>query len=506
MKEALTGPNTDYLVGVVGDETDNAGGFGPGSDFQTITGGKLDTGEGRADPNWGWMTLISAPVESATRKVDTPRSRSPEDILYADTEFHTKVEFSKWLQQTGDKGPGYRSIGALNAAWGSSYDNFGSDGVAHAQVCASGNGTAGPYACTLSATPVTPLTVRVSMGGPDDVVGGDDGAGPRAAPPTDKGDILGSGMGYAPTPQSSITYSSGELSLTFAKPVSAGRQIKISYEAWGWGSGHGVADEDGKCPARVRSKGCWVPADGYTLADASEKMKQDLDNFFFHFAKTYFATIKADIEAAAPGVIYIPMNPVGSRGTPPARPVLQAMVPYADLIGAPGIPPADPQGTVPDLQARIDFLMRYGGDKPWINRESWAAQADSYMAAFAKPDDLFKTQAERGRYYDSMIDADFEAHASENCQCPYAGTHPIVGLLWWAFYDSWSERNNFGLATPRDDPYDGVADTATRGADSWGYPTGCLPDYGCEQANYGNFMDPVIQGNLKALRRSASGH
>ena len=40
----------------------------------------------------------------------------------------------------------------------------------------------------------------------------------------------------------------------------------------------------------------------------------------------------------------------------------------------------------------------------------------------------------------------------------------------------------------------------SQGYDSWGYPRGCLPTLGCEQGNYGNFIDSVRDTNLRALR------
>ena len=67
------------------------------------------------------------------------------------------------------------------------------------------------------------------------------------------------------------------------------------------------------------------------------------------------------------------------------------------------------------------------------------------------------------------------------------GTHHFVGLKWWAMYDSPGQQTNWGLVTPRDDPYDGKSATPTAGVDAWGYPTGCVPGFGCEQAAYGDF-------------------
>ena len=60
--------------------------------------------------------------------------------------------------------------------------------------------------------------------------------------------------------------------------------------------------------------------------------------------------------------------------------------------------------------------------------------------------------------------------------------------------------------TLRDNVYDGVSSITTPGADAWGYPTGCLANFGCEQANYGNFVDAVLNANLNCFRTLASGN
>ena len=576
IRDSLTGPHSDYLLAVVGDEADVAGGFSAGRDFQTLERGQINKAEGHADPHWGLITLISSPVETACPRAQTPEGRSPQDVVFADTEFHAKTDFASWLQgateQTrivsasrrlnvvtlalesnrfipGDlltvrgvanrsfesaagrpfearsvdgasvsysqrgpdassaggiaaSGPGY-TIESLNAAWKANYDSFGSDVTHHTERCAQGDGSVGPYSCTLQITQPTPLTIQVALGGRNERLGGDDGSGPKSATPNDRGSVIGPGMGYeSRRPVSSIDYASGTLSLFFAQPVGSGQAITVSYQTRGWGQGRGVLDEDGTCPARGIQQPCWVPRDAYLLSGASAAMKADLDSYLFHFCKTYYATMKAEIEAAAPGVMYAPLNPLGSWGTPPRAPVLRAAAAYLDLLGSPTIPAIDPKAQITDTQNRIDFIARYLGDKPWITWEGFYAQPDSYLAPYAKP--FFDTQAQRGAYYRKMADLLLDSHISSECLCDLAGTHPLVGMLWWAYYDSWREKTNWGLATPRDDPYDGVSDTASPGVDRWGYPTGCLPKFGCEQASYGDFLGLAIEGNLTALRRTAT--
>ena len=488
-----SGPNHDYLIGLSGDESDNTGGFRAGSDFQTVNNGVYQGGH--ADPHWGWITLITTPVKAATAKGSTPASRAPSDIVYADTQFYSKTELANWLQQTGDNGPGYASIAALNAAWESNYDSFGSDATSYTgEACATGNGTAGPYTCSLAHTPATPLTVQIFVGGT--LTAGDDGAGPLASSPTGAGNFRQNGR---TSPLGTMTYATGAVSVTFATAVSSGTRITVSYKTGGWGSGHGLLDEDGTCPARYTSY-CWVPSDAYLLAGATSAMKTDLDNFLYHFAKEYASVQKAQFNAVAPGVLLIGPGVLGSYSTPARGPVLKAFAGYVDLMMMPTIPSNNPFGKITDDQARMDYIAQYAGDKPWFNWQGFWGQADSYMSVYPDPSPMFNTQAARGQYYQTWMNNILTATISSNCNCSSAGTSPIVGLAWWQYTDSQAEKVNWGLVTLRDDPYDGVSSSTWQGYDSWGCPTACLATFGCEQATYGDFLDDVTNANLNALR------
>jgi hypothetical protein len=488
-----SGPNHDYLIGLSGDESDDTGGFRAGSDFQTVNNGTYQGGH--ADPHWGWITLITTPVKAATARGNTPASRAPSDIVYADTRFYSKTELSNWLQQTADNGPGYTSIAALNAAWGSNYDSFGSDAITHTgEACATANGTVGPYTCTLARTPVTPLTVQVFANGK--LMLGDDAAGPLSNPPTGSGNFRQNGR---TSPQGSITYTTGAISITFATAITPGTPITVSYKTGGWGSGHGLLDEDGTCPARYTSH-CWVPTDAYLLAGATPAMKADLDSFLYHYAKKYGSLEKAEISAVAPGVLYLGPGLLGSWGTPSQAPVLRAFGEYVDLMYMPTVPTTNPLGKITNDQERIDYIARYAGDKPWFNWQGFWAQADSYMSVYKDHDAMFNTQTARAQYYQTWMNSLLAAKVSSKCNCASAGISPIVGMAWWQYTDMRNERANWGLVTPRDDPYDGVSATTSEGYDSWGYPTGCLAAFGCERANYGDFLDYVTNANLNALR------
>ena len=257
----------------------------------------------------------------------------------------------------------------------------------------------------------------------------------------------------------------------------------------GWGHGTGLLDEDGTCPARTSH--CWVPKDSFTLNGAAPQMKRDLDDFLKHHAEKYFSTIRNILREAAPGVLYGGPTVLGTWGAPPRREILEAASESVDILGLSTTPPMCSNCT--DIPQRIDFCARYGGDKPWISWEGFQAPADSYLSKAARRTDRLKTQAQRGQLYQKRIQQLLENRDT-------GGTSHLVGFKWWELYDNRGEQGNWGLITRRDDPYDGEAAAVMPGADSWGYPTGCLPEFGCEKGSYGDFLGAVRKANLDALK------
>jgi hypothetical protein len=307
------------------------------------------------------------------------------------------------------------------------------------------------------------------------------------------------GMSYSDT----IIYSKQELSNWLSARY--GDNITNLNTAWGsnyttfgtnggWGTGTGLLDEDGTCPAKTST--CWVPADEVNLAGATARMQQDLNGFLQHHAQRYFSVIKSAIQAAAPGVLYLGPTSIGSWGDPPRSQVLQAAASYVDVYSIAADPLCD---NCTDLQQRTDFVTQWGGDKPWIEPDAanWA-QSDSFMSVYPKPNNHYPTQFSRGQAYQTNLQGLLADKDTST------GTFHIVGVKWWAMYDSRAEQANWGPVTPRDNPYDGISASTTAGMDDWGYPTGCLSGFGCEQANYGNFISTALNANLSILRTIAS--
>jgi hypothetical protein len=106
LKEKAKSP---YFIGAFSDEADWASGFGPGTDFLTQPPDKMHA-------HLGYLALVTAPAQ-----VTNPYS-TPPGQRYADTKVYTKYALRDFLRAK------YRTIEALNAAWGSKYSTFDSDG------------------------------------------------------------------------------------------------------------------------------------------------------------------------------------------------------------------------------------------------------------------------------------------------------------------------------------------------------------------------------------------
>jgi hypothetical protein len=98
-----------HFIGYFSDDTDFLAGFGPGMEFATDPPGKF---------HWhnGYLVLVTAPTQATN-----PYSK-PANQVYADGKVYAKYALRDFLASK------YGTIGSLNAAWGSTYTTFDSDG------------------------------------------------------------------------------------------------------------------------------------------------------------------------------------------------------------------------------------------------------------------------------------------------------------------------------------------------------------------------------------------
>jgi hypothetical protein len=381
---------------------------------------------------------------------------------------------------TVNTGPGY-SIAALNRAWGSAYTSFGSAGANHSVTLCASDCTATRYAGSLRPANVTPLTLSVTVGGT--IVAGTDGAGPVAPSPTPVENVVGQGID-----KSTVNDSTGAYEITFKAAPNAA--VVSSYQTGGWGAGSGVLDEDGTCPA-AGGRACWLPRDPFDLCASktttalctnrsavTPAFQADMDSYLYRLAKTYFRSIRQEVSGFVPGLLY--MGTMQINGAPTRCPVLQAAGQYTDILTH------VPATRFPDDQQRLDYWAQCVGDRPGVFWFGIRAEPDSYFAgqrAGGHAFPILNTQAERGRRYEEivrgcldLVDATYKSH---HC----------IGFKWWQYFDQRGEASNWGLVTPRDNPYDGTSAVIKPGVDKYGYPTGG------ERADYGDFISHVIRAN-----------
>ncbi len=328
-----------------------------------------------------------------------------------------------------------------------------------------------------------------------------------------------------------VGYTTGVIQVKFTFAPPSGQAIKATYYAGkGWTFGNGVLDEDGNCPSKVT--GCWIPeysttnyAGPYMLTSSTRTItaafRTDLENYQYHYGKTYLNINKSVAAAAAPGVMWS-IGQLGGYGVPARSKVLQAAGQINDFLYIYQLPPNNPTSSggtgtyITDGQARVDYVAKWAGDKPWINFMLYTAQADSYGLndpnGYSVSGTLdFGTQVARGTFYQTRVNQFLTTQISSNCSCSFSGTFPFVGQAWWTWVDTYSAAttprlNNYGLITTRDDPYDGKATSPSLGKDQWGYETGCQGQdayFGgqtgknpCEASTYGNFIGYVRDANL----------
>ncbi len=112
IKSWYSGSNNDYFIGFNVDDLDLLQGFGAGPDYPTLANGV--SSPSRVQPHLSWLILITPPTQTS----------NPEfGVTYTDTTVYSKQELSNWLSARYSS-----NIASLNAAWGSNYTTFASNG------------------------------------------------------------------------------------------------------------------------------------------------------------------------------------------------------------------------------------------------------------------------------------------------------------------------------------------------------------------------------------------
>jgi F5/8 type C domain len=454
--------------------------------FQTApsTEGFTTIPAGAASLNVGVAVVAADPWQSYYSHSSTP-------VLYTvNREYYAKqVGLYNFLTSR------YATIAALNTAWGSTYDSFGTDGTNQTQSLGTGNGAnLGPFAATLTFVP-DHGSVWVKVGGV--VVAGID----DCCPPTTTNNLAGPTVGSG-----TVNFSTKAITITFSAGNAPGNGAAITadYYTGGWGHGNGVMDEDGR--------NTWMPHNGGgyewgTLAGLSAQMQTDMLDWFQTYADKMFKVPHDAVKANYPNMMY--WGAIGLSGycNPPPRPVLKAAAHYLDVIGG-----ANTVCNQAQDQAVLDDLATYLGDIPIDNGFSIVANVDS--GASANPAyccfGLVATQNARGALYQTIVDKAFNQTVS--IAGPQNGTIPTLQVGFWAWEDDPVEVNNFGFVSSNDNAYDGIEslsygctvnlpNSCVPCVDPWGYNCGAEAQVARTAYNVatGNGIQTTFTGTIGLL-------
>jgi hypothetical protein len=248
--------------------------------------------------------------------------------------------------------------------------------------------------------------------------------------------------------------------------------------------GTGLVDEDGSST--------WLGDHDGTLRNAASGVATDLDAFLLEYWQKYFSVMKTARDTYLPDKLLFSPTLDGGAGVT-RKQILQAAAQYFDVLAISA-----------QTQTLLDVSASYTGDMPYVfDQLIMSANPDSSLWRYPNPNPYtYTTQTARATGVGGYVStANFIATAKVTA----TGTEPMVGATYWALADSWAEKANWGLVTFLDNAYDGLEAVTTAGADSWGFPTGCLAGLACEERSYGAFIPPVQSANLNILRTVASG-
>jgi hypothetical protein len=455
--ELRKSPYLNYLIGIACEDGDQTYGFGAGDQFPTIPS------RGFNNPHLGWIVATMAPSQTAN---------ASKRVLYADTAVYTKLAWRDGLKAK------YGTIDALNAAWGSNYTTFDSAGTqVRNEYVGTGDGRTATFSHRFSLLLPTRFSVQFKLD--SKIIAGDTNRYHEASQ-----NVRERGQIFGPETEGYIDYSRGAVVLTFATAPPLGARITVDYVQNGWGIGSGLLDEDGR-PEHQK----WLGSDFTSLSDSSTPIRSDLGSLLRAVSGHFFRTCRTGIKAAFPNTLYLGPDTLGSYGVPPRPEVLQSAAEYLDVLLL--------SGTGGFSRKVLDYIARYGGDKPIIETNFRAANSDSEFASYPMGSGVpgFASQVDRGRDYE-------EALANVRQATTSAGFHPYVGLLWWQYADNWDEKLNWGLVTLRDNAYDGHEDV--RQNLNCSAPLQNL-QCGGEDHNYGDLISAVQQANLGQPQQLTGG-
>jgi hypothetical protein len=437
-RDLAKSPYFNYLIGITSDDGDETNGFGNSPDFPTVP-------PGYNNYNLGMQVAAMSPVQTGNAALGW---------VYGDTAVHSKEALRDYLKKK------YKTIEALNSAWGAIYTGFDSSGTQiSGEVVGSGDGTVLTFQHKFAQPTPSKMTVQIFVNGV------------ASAGEMLNGDISG------PEVTGRVDEKGGIMMLVFqsGKAPPNGAKITVNYIQNGWETGSGFMDEDDR-PTHQK----WIGTDWVGMKNANANVKADMNEFLGEMATQYFRTCASQLKAVFPNIMYFGPDSLSSWGGPPPAPVLEAAGKYLDAF----LTASSNVFTQPEM----DYIEANFGDKPYFGSFYSTANPDSALRANPNTGGPsgFANQAARGEgYYKTMVQMLQEARTS-------AGNFPYMGMVWWQYVDNYSERLNWGLVTHLDNAYDGHEAVPTAVACS-----APLEKYSCgkEESNYGNVVSLVTKAN-----------
>lgn len=370
-------------------------------------------------------------------------------VLYTvDRVYHAKQQFLTFIQGR------YATIGALNTAWGSTYDAFASHTLNTVDACGTGNGATLTFSCTLSFVPDQD-SVWLKVGAT--VVAGEyTNNGVTVAPAVLEGATISSGT---------VNHTSRAFTVTFTGGHAPGNGVAVTvdYQHAGWpksvSGSAALMDEDGGSAWMPNSAANWV-----SLGNTTASFQADMNAFLLAYATQFFSVMHTQFKAVYPNSLLMGINVMDTQQqtNPPFRKeVLQAMVGNVDII-----PMVYSFGVAGD-QTRLDYIAQYAGDIPILDSFYVQANLDSGQTSFGAAGYPEVYQNDKGVNYAARMDFIYSGATST----AVAGSQPGLGSRVWQMWDD-STQGNWGLVSVKDNAMDGYESTAIPCIDPNGYTCG----------------------------------
>lgn len=526
--EVKKSPYFSYLLGINCEDSDQTWGFGAGDAkvFSSVPAEKNSN-------NLAWLIATMSSLQTAN---------SVKGFLYSDPEVLTKTE---WKHQLMAK---YKTIGALNVAWGSQYSTFGSSGVPHEkEVFATADGTTATFTHRADFAKITPHSVQVLCDGK--LIGGDTGDGHLWGPRIDSssstvdyknGDVrlVLDTIGRHPI---AVIRGDGHGSITVRVPFNKSHSFQVGDRVEIGGThnynGAGLA---------VTSVGSGADLDYvFSLRSPSRSTEQEASGYFIYsplpagrtLAISYVqngwhagGTGLLDEDGSSrwmggphPGAgVFMSLEELNPALTQDLNSFLYhfashffascrtAIKNYGKSAGNPELLYLGPDSlgtwSVPSRAPVLKAAGEYADAIVNIGEKSFTQPMMDFMAAKYGDKPYYEGEF-RSTNRDSALFAfsddhvggfptqtaraqDFKQNLMSLHDRSAHGSSPYIGYLWWRLTDDWAERLNWGLVTARDNAYDGCEAHTSPGIDPFGFPTGG------EVRDYGDVLDAVKKVNF----------